>query len=286
MSNPTEFVISNNNFESGATNFIKQIFTDRNFTDVTLACSDDTYIKAHKVILSSKTSFFHNMFLANPHQHPLIYIRGLEPANLKSIIEFIYLGQTMVKSDNLGSFLAAAAELKVEGLTETELGGKKEEPTKEEANDEPTKEKSSEQCDNAKVVEKSDHLDQYDHEEEIIEDICSQTKAYACDICKVELSSSYSIKRHKRRVHDSAVTEDKAVITEKIIKQEIAFTTNTFPCDQCDYTTSKQKYLKAHISTHEESKPHQCKFCDHSTRRPTDLRKHVERKHPEEDSRL
>ena len=286
MSNPTEFVLSNNNFELGATNFIKQMFTDRNFTDVTLACSDNTYIKAHKVILDSKTSFFHNMFLANPHQHPLIYIRGLKPANLKSIIEFIYLGQTMVKSDNLRSFLAAAAELKVEGLTETELGGNKEESTKEEASDEATKEKAAEQCVHEKVFEESDHLDNFDQEEERIEDICTQTKGYACDICEVELCSTYSIKRHKMKVHNSAVTQDKTVITEKILKQEIVCPTHTLSCDQCNYTTYKQKYLKAHISTHDESKPHQCKFCDHSTRRATDLRKHVERKHPEDVSSL
>ena len=55
--------------------------------DVTLATEDNQQIKAHKVILSSYTSFSMNILLNNPHH--LLYIKVIRHRELK-IME-IYL---------------------------------------------------------------------------------------------------------------------------------------------------------------------------------------------------
>ena len=52
--------------------------------------------------------------------NPAIYLRGIRHEDIKNIIEFIYLGQVNVAHDELDSFLAAAEDLCIKGLTQPE----------------------------------------------------------------------------------------------------------------------------------------------------------------------
>ena len=80
---------------------------------------DDQQIRAHKVILSSCSQFFRNIFVMNPHQHPLLYLKGKSDyKELALVIKFIYLGQCEVGQNELSDFLATGSELKVGGLME------------------------------------------------------------------------------------------------------------------------------------------------------------------------
>ena len=47
---------------------------DQAFTDVTLATLDNQHVRAHKIILSSGSTFFKNILVRNLHQNPLIYL--------------------------------------------------------------------------------------------------------------------------------------------------------------------------------------------------------------------
>ena len=53
------------------------------------------------------------ILINNPHQHPLIYLKGIKYESLKLILRFMYLGETKVSEEDLQSFLTAAEELKV-----------------------------------------------------------------------------------------------------------------------------------------------------------------------------
>ena len=86
-----------NDFDISTRKTFQNLISDQDFTDVTLACLDNKQIKAHKVILSACSPFFRSLFLSNPHQHPLIYLRGVHYSDLLCIIQFIYLGQTRVE---------------------------------------------------------------------------------------------------------------------------------------------------------------------------------------------
>ena len=89
--------------------------TNTDFTDVTLACEDQS-IKAHKMILSACSPFFKKLLKTHPHPQPLIYMRGIKSSSLKAIVDFIYLGEANVFQAELGSFLALAEELQLKGL--------------------------------------------------------------------------------------------------------------------------------------------------------------------------
>ena len=62
-------------FEQNIASAFKEIREENDFFDVTLACEDDQ-IEAHKVILSACSPFFKGVLKKNPHQHPLLYLKG------------------------------------------------------------------------------------------------------------------------------------------------------------------------------------------------------------------
>ena len=115
MSNE-KFNLSWNDYNNWTNNIFKELVNDNEFSDVTLVCKDDKQIKAHKVILSACSDFFKKIFVKNPHQHPLIYLKGISFRELSSILEFIYSGQTEVDQAYVESFMISANELRVKGL--------------------------------------------------------------------------------------------------------------------------------------------------------------------------
>ena len=89
------------------------------FFDVTLSCDHGkSEIQAHKVILAACSPFFHRVLARNPHQNPLIYLKGVDYENLEAVINFMYQGEVNVAQEDLNGFLGVAQELAVKGLTD------------------------------------------------------------------------------------------------------------------------------------------------------------------------
>jgi len=109
--------LSRTDFESNISVAFRELRRENDFFDVTLVCNEDQ-IQAHKVILSACSPFFRSILKRNPHAHPLIYLKGVELNNLKSVLDFMYNGEAKVGKGELNSFLAVAEELKVKELTQ------------------------------------------------------------------------------------------------------------------------------------------------------------------------
>jgi len=112
-----KFCLRWNDFESNISDAFKDLREQKDFFDVTLAC-DDSQIEAHKVILSACSPFFRNILRRNPHQHPLLYIKGVKYKELVAVLNFMYMGEVNVVQEELNSFLVVAEELRVKGLTQ------------------------------------------------------------------------------------------------------------------------------------------------------------------------
>ena len=97
---------------------LTDVFTENHFTDVTLVCDGDKQIKAHKVIIGSCSQFFKNILLKNPHNNPLIYLRGIKFEILEAIVKFVYLGETKVRKEEVDLFLDAIKDLEIDGFEE------------------------------------------------------------------------------------------------------------------------------------------------------------------------
>ena len=118
MATKEKFCLKWNDFESNISSSFKDIKDEKDFMDVTLAC-EESQVTAHKVVLSACSSFFRSVLRRNPHQHPLLYLKGVSFSNLESLLDFMYYGEVNIAQENLNSFLSVAEELQVKGLTQS-----------------------------------------------------------------------------------------------------------------------------------------------------------------------
>merc|ERR1711962_1556482 len=121
MATAEKFCLRWNDFESNISVAFRELREEKDFFDVTLAC-EDNQVSAHKVILSACSPFFRNILRRNPHQHPLLYLKGVKYSDLQSVLNFMYHGEVNVAQEELNSFLAVAEELRVKGLTQNQSG--------------------------------------------------------------------------------------------------------------------------------------------------------------------
>jgi len=117
MANGEKFCLRWNEFENNISHSFRELRDDKDFFDVTLAC-DDNQLQAHKVILSACSPFFRSVLKKNPHQHPLLYLKGVKYEDILSVLNFMYHGEVNVAQEELNSFLAVAEDLQVKGLTQ------------------------------------------------------------------------------------------------------------------------------------------------------------------------
>ena len=117
MATAEKFCLRWNDFESNISVAFRELREEKDFFDVTLAC-EDSQISAHKVILSACSPFFRSVLRKNPHQHPLLYLKGVKLTELHAVLNFMYQGEVNVAQEELNSFLTVAEELRVKGLTQ------------------------------------------------------------------------------------------------------------------------------------------------------------------------
>ena len=106
-----------NDFQENIKGAFGRLRNDKEFTDVTLACEDGQHLEAHRVILAASSPFFEKILERSKHPHPMIYLKGFQSQDLLAILDFLYFGEASVVQENLDSFLAIAAGLKLKGLT-------------------------------------------------------------------------------------------------------------------------------------------------------------------------
>jgi len=117
MSSSEKFCLKWNDFETNISLAFRDLREEKDFFDVTIAC-DDSQIQAHKVILSACSPFFRNVLRRNPHQHPLLYLKGVKYKDILSVLNFMYMGEVNVAQEELNTFLSVAEDLRVKGLTQ------------------------------------------------------------------------------------------------------------------------------------------------------------------------
>ena len=88
--------LSWNDYESNFSVAFQDLRKEEEFFDVTLACKDGQ-LKAHKVILSSCSTFFKEILKRNPHVHPLLYMKDVKLSQLQAVMDFMYQGKVNVE---------------------------------------------------------------------------------------------------------------------------------------------------------------------------------------------
>ena len=247
-----------NEFDKAASQTLKNLISDQEFTDVTLTCDDDNQMQAHKIVLSSCSPVFRRMLLKNPHPHPLIHLRGVSHAELKSVIEFIYLGQTEVGQNQLPYFMSVARDLEIRGLSE-DL------PSVRQADVENIEhfnvEDIADQSDQIVSQDKQEQVQNVSYDMQDVNNILVSEKIeekYYCDAekCDFKTKSASHLKLHKKSVHEGIKHQCDQCERSYNFPGDLRRHKKTthmglrYPCSYCDFTASQTQTLKNHINKH------------------------------------
>ena len=111
-----KFALKWNDFNSNASKAFGLFRNEEFLHDVTLVAEDNTQIKAHKLVLSSCSEYFQNIFRNNNHSHPLLCLQRLTSEDIRRVLDYIYVGEVKIFQEELDKFLAIAQKLKLQGL--------------------------------------------------------------------------------------------------------------------------------------------------------------------------
>lgn len=92
------------------------------FVDVTLMCNTHT-LKVHRSVLAACSPYFEEVLQRQLGNHPLIVLKDMKFSVLKSMIEFMYCGETSVTEENLNPLMEAAKFFEVKGLSSMSKDG-------------------------------------------------------------------------------------------------------------------------------------------------------------------
>ncbi|MCL4129059.1 UNVERIFIED_CONTAM: hypothetical protein GTU68_050814, partial [Idotea baltica] len=103
------------------------IFFQERYCDATIVCQG-RYFPVHRVVLSTCSDYFDEMFERMQCQHPYIVFKDIEPREMELLLNYMYQGEVNVVQEMLPTLIKAAEALKVKGLAvpdDLPSGGKK-----------------------------------------------------------------------------------------------------------------------------------------------------------------
>lgn len=106
-----------NNHQSHILSAFSALLQAEALVDVTLVCAEIS-VRAHKVVLSACSPFFHHIFSENPCKHPIIVLKDFYGWEIQAIVDFMYRGEISVRQERLQALLKAGESLQVRGLVQ------------------------------------------------------------------------------------------------------------------------------------------------------------------------
>ena len=102
---------SSNSFKDDLLQHRQELFLRRQFADVTLVSDDMVPSRAHRSILGLSSQLLNSLFEITNEPKQVLFLKGVSSTQLESILQYIYIGETSVKTDKVDDFSKVAAEL-------------------------------------------------------------------------------------------------------------------------------------------------------------------------------
>ena len=118
--NSEKFCLKWNDFQKNVSKSFNELRSEEDFFDVTLISDDESKLAAHKLVLSSCSSFFKSILRLSTTSNPIIYLSGVSSQNLRLMLDYMYQGEVQIFQEQLDDFLTVAQKLKIEGLISDE----------------------------------------------------------------------------------------------------------------------------------------------------------------------
>ena len=108
------------NFHQSLASSFKELRSDDEFLDVTIACDEEQQVQAHKVIISACSPYFKSML--GKHRGPstpvLIMPDSVRFQEVLAILDFMYQGEVTIPSEDYTSFMAAGGDWILKSLVD------------------------------------------------------------------------------------------------------------------------------------------------------------------------
>ena len=280
------------------------------FTDVTLICEDKQRIRAHRNILAGCSPVFKSIFQIEDVQNPIIFLRGINHADMESILQFIYLGKASFYQDRMYEFLQAARSLEIAELStvapeslnsttddydrppgeaddENEIEGKLEEVL--EAVKVRTISKSTGQSSGSiKCQECEKTFSGRNRNQKLSRhvDAIHRGIKYKCKQCPKEYTQTEHLKKHVEAIHGGIKYRcqqcPKEYNQSENLKTHVKITHEgqKFLCHHCSVTFGRKENLYSHIRKHNSTitipGSFQCQECEKTFSENYNLKRHVD----------
>ncbi|MCL4123914.1 UNVERIFIED_CONTAM: hypothetical protein GTU68_037048, partial [Idotea baltica] len=104
-----------NNHCSAFIKSISNIQVKERYCDATIACQGK-YFPVHRIILSTCSEYFDEIFERMQCPHPYVVFKDIEPREMELLLNYMYQGEVNVTQEMLPSLIKAAEALKIKGL--------------------------------------------------------------------------------------------------------------------------------------------------------------------------
>ena len=274
MATTVDFVM--NGFQAHVFAFLKDLGKEDHFSDVTLVSEDNLRIKAHKVVLSSFSSFFRNIFMSNPHPSPMLFMKGASYGVLCKILDFIYTGEATVRESDIQIFLDLTKYFEIDGFVET--------AKKINSADETI-------CDKSENIIILEYNIKYQNpmepsfvvsSEENTEEIIMATKKSKNVDNPQNVDNSQTLEEVVKSQSESLNIREslsKKALPPKVYRLEKRKSVQKKYCDQCTYNTGYAQDLKKHIESVHMALKHACTHCDYIAHSKSRVEEHKYKKH-------
>ena len=297
MTSDDGFRFTSNGFKDQLLKDRKELLEEMLFTDVILVSDDFVPIEAHKTILSSASPVFKKLLLMdNNFSKPFLYLKGLKYEHLVLLMQFLYVGETVIDHDDVDEFIKIGKDFEIDSLLspsenineklevemEEELSEEEEfelsidstgdgsgSVRKERIGDFVTMASDSDiQVEEVSFGEKSDDGDLMIS----INNETNRKKEFSCLKCDKIFASKRNLDLHIERDHNQVV--------------------NTIKCHQCDKVYTNKANQERHMRATHNSIVFKCDVedCDKSFKYKAGLSDHIKAQHekkkincPEED---
>ena len=196
-------------------------------TDVTLVCDDNTTFKAHKIVLSACSPVFKSIIHNFATQYnSVIYLRGIKYQEIKSILEFMYLGVAKFDQERMIEFLNVAKNLEIKDIdfcvesmnTNTTYLSDSENLVEHANNEQEQNAKTSSSLPDNRQSKSNSKFQK------------NAEGMFDCEQCQSQFNTRPGLILHTRSKHDGF----------------------KYACNQCDYQATQQSSLKSHIQSKHE----------------------------------
>ena len=204
-------------------------------TDVTLVCEDKTKFQAHKFVLNACSPVFHSIINDMPQKCPIIYLRGVFATEMKSILQFMYLGQVTLYQERMNDFFDVAKSLEIKEISEDM------DSTQDQECYEKIQPQNGIKREENTDVSPSNVGGDMKHMKAEVTCQLKEEGQFPCDKCDKKFLYRHGLMRHIKIAHDG-------------IK---------FPCNDCDYKATTNQSLVIHIQSVHEGIKLPCNLCDY-----------------------